>query len=86
MTADLLGIPLTGLWIMPAGLPYAGWHVLLPGYALLCLGLGGWLLALLDARRGEKGPQHGAGHKTGHETRHKAGHGAQNGLLSTIRL
>ena len=90
VAANLLGIPLTGLWIMPAGLlvglgqlagsdaalaapalwmmetgilalvavarlfadlPYAGWRVLPPGYAALCLGLGGWLLALLDARQ-----------------------------------
>ena len=33
-------------------LPYAGWRVLPPGYAAMCLGLGGWLLALLDARQG----------------------------------
>ena len=126
VAANLLGIPLTGLWIMPAGLvvgllegvsqlagggevtsvglvgtglvgtglegarwvmetgilvlvavaeffaglPYAGWRLLPPGYALLCLGLGGWLLALLDARRGEKG----------------SGHEAQNAPLRGIRL
>ena len=144
VAANLLGIPLTGLWIMPAGLvvallegvsqlagggevaasglegarwvmetgilvlvavaeffaglPYAGWRVLPPGYALLCLGLGGWLLALLDARRGEKGPQNEpqnevqneAGHEAQNEVQNgpqnEAGHEAQNGPLSAIRL
>ena len=48
--------------------------MLSPGYALLCPGLGGWLLALLDALRGEKGPQNGAGHE------------ARHGPLDAIRL
>ena len=85
--ANIFGIPLTGLWIMPAGLlativhalpfplwldqlslvvmetgimmlvavagffadqPYAGWRVIPPGYGLLCLGLFGWLITMLD--------------------------------------
>ena len=60
--------------------------------------VGGWLLALLDARRGEKGPQNEpqnevqneAGHEAQNEVQNgpqnEAGHEAQNGPLSAIRL
>ena len=94
VAANILGIPLTGLWIMPAGLmaavvhvlplpqimddlsflvmqtgilalvaiaeffanqPFAGWRVIPPGYALLCLGLAGWLVAILNPmNKGQK--------------------------------
>lgn len=87
LVANIFGIPLTGLWIMPAGLlvaivhllalpdwfndmalgimeagiallvtiarffagmPLAGLRVVPPGYAILCLGLVGWLIAVLS--------------------------------------
>ena len=94
IAANILGIPLTGLWIMPAGLiaalvhalplpqfvddlslvamqtgiltlvavadffadqPLAGWRVIPPGYPLLCLGLTGWLVAILNpSNKGQK--------------------------------
>ncbi len=65
-----------------AGLPYAGWRALPPGFALLCLGLGGWWLALPGAGRGEEG----AGHGLQNEAGHKAAQGSQNRPLSTICL
>ena len=113
VVASLLGTPLTGRWIRPAGLVVGlldrvrqlvgGRWVMETGilvlvaefFAALCQlaraatrlcaivsAAGGWLLPLLDALRGEKGPQNEAGHDAQNGPQNGAGHEA----LGAIRL